>query len=467
MVLLAATLGLVGVGVFEGVAAAADNQPNYVPRPDEVSQQAWTDAHPGDMPTADTATQEKTRAEAMESSPSAVDDFHDDFINVAGPAAQAVMAEYGVPASVGTAQSILESNWGRSSLSQNDKNYFGFKCTSASNPGPIAIGCHNYPTQECTPTCHTVNAYFRVYASMKDSFRDYGRLLSTSSLYAPAFQYVDNPDQFAREIARHYATDPDYANKVIGLMQTWNLYRFNNVTPPKTHLQWLQRDSLDGGAATRSFVYGLAGDLPLVGDWDGNGSETPGVYRPAEATFYLRNSNTGGAADIVFRYGTPGIGQWPVVGDWDGNGTDTIGVFNLNTAQWLLRNTNNGGNADTTFTYGTQGDLPVVGDWNGNGSTAVGVRRGNTWLLRNHNSGGNAEIAFTYGRAGDFPLVGDWNGNRTEGIGVVQGNTWLLRYSLSAGDPQITFAYGRTGDIFVTGDWNHNGRPDVGVVRTI
>ncbi|HET9140296.1 glucosaminidase domain-containing protein [Actinophytocola sp.] len=154
-----------------------------------------------------------------------------EFIRVAAPAAQAVMAGYRVPAAVGLAQAILESNWGRSALSTAGKNFYGFKCANAGTPGPIAIGCRPYPTRECTPVCAPVTAYFRVYASMADSFADYGRHLSTSPYYASAFRYLTDPDRFAREVARRYATDPAYADKVIRLMVTWNLYQFGNRVP--------------------------------------------------------------------------------------------------------------------------------------------------------------------------------------------------------------------------------------------
>ena len=154
-----------------------------------------------------------------------------DYIAVAGPAAQTVRQQYDIPASVTVAQSILESAWGQSRLSANDRNYFGFKCTSAGQPGPIAVGCHDYPTQECTPTCHTVHAYFRVYATMTDSFRDYGRLLTTSATYADALPYRHDPDRFIQAVARHYATDPDYAGKVVNLMRTYDLYRFDTGAP--------------------------------------------------------------------------------------------------------------------------------------------------------------------------------------------------------------------------------------------
>ncbi|WP_051767747.1 glucosaminidase domain-containing protein [Amycolatopsis vancoresmycina] len=152
-----------------------------------------------------------------------------DFIAVAGPAAQPGQAEFGVPASVTVAQAILESNWGRSAPGNN---YFGIKCGSGGH-GPIAIGCQDLPTQECDPGCHTVIASFRVYASMTDSFRDHGLFLRSNHRYDPAFDYPDNPDQFIREVAKAgYATDPNYAGKVIGLMGTYDLYRFNTPAPP-------------------------------------------------------------------------------------------------------------------------------------------------------------------------------------------------------------------------------------------
>ena len=62
------------------------------------------------------------------------------------------------------------------------------------------------------------------------------------------------------------------------------------------------------------FAYGLSGDQPLIGDWNNDGIDTVGVYR--NNTFYLRNTNTAGIADLAFGLGNPG--DLPVAGDWDG-----------------------------------------------------------------------------------------------------------------------------------------------------
>lgn len=63
----------------------------------------------------------------------------------------------------------------------------------------------------------------------------------------------------------------------------------------------------------------------------------------------------------------------PVVGDWDGNGTDTVGLHRG--ASFFLRNSNASGNADLVALYGNGGDRGVAGDWDGNGSSGIGVYR--------------------------------------------------------------------------------------------
>ncbi|MGW5050766.1 glucosaminidase domain-containing protein [Actinokineospora sp. NPDC004072] len=166
--------------------------------------------------------QEEVRAAAAAMAPDA------DYLAQAAPAARAVAAEYGIPASVTAAQSILESGWGASKLAVHHLNYFGFKCTSA-GPGPIAVGCAQHPTTECEPECAPTVATFRVYGSMTDSFRDYGRLITTSEHYAAALPHAADPDRFITEVAKKYATDPEYAAKVIALMVQHDLYRLDSA----------------------------------------------------------------------------------------------------------------------------------------------------------------------------------------------------------------------------------------------
>ena len=150
------------------------------------------------------------------------------FFETAKAPAQAGDTEFGVPASVAMAQAALESGWGESSLTKEGNAYFGIKC--GEDKGPIANRCVEKVTQECDANgnCWDEVALFRGYASATDSFRDHGHFLKNNSRYAAAFNVTDNPDQFVREIHKAgYATDPAYSDKIISMMQKYNLYQYN------------------------------------------------------------------------------------------------------------------------------------------------------------------------------------------------------------------------------------------------
>ena len=84
-----------------------------------------------------------------------------------------------------------------------------------------------------SPCSYNVFAPFRAYKSLADSVADEGRLFATEPRYRTALQVINDPDEFARRIAAAgYSTDPDYAQKLIDLMQRYNLSRFDNATPP-------------------------------------------------------------------------------------------------------------------------------------------------------------------------------------------------------------------------------------------
>jgi hypothetical protein len=218
------------------------------------------------------------------------------------------------------------------------------------------------------------------------------------------------------------------------------------------------RNSNTTGFPDLSVPYGAAGDIPLVGDWDGNGTSTIGLYRPSTSTFYLRNSNSIGFPDITVSFGDGPGGDLPIVGDWDGDGTWTIGVYRPSTSTFYLKNSNTLGFPDISIPYGAAGDLPVVGDWDGNGTTTIGLYRpgGSIFYLRNNNTVGFPDLTIAYGAMGDLPIVGDWDGNGTVTIGLYRpsGSVFYLRNSNTTGFPDLTIAYGAAGDKPLAGDWD-------------
>jgi hypothetical protein len=206
------------------------------------------------------------------------------------------------------------------------------------------------------------------------------------------------------------------------------------------------------GFADIAINYGIAGDYPVAGDWDGNNTDTIGVYR--NGSFYLRNSNTLGFADLVFAFGQPG--DQPVAGDWNGDGKDTIGIYRPSTGQFLLRDSNSAGVADYSFYLGNVGDVGIAGDWDGDGKDTTGVFRPSNGIifLKNTNSTGFAAIALNYGLAGDQPVTGDWNNDGMDTIGVYRNGVFYLRDFNTNGFANLVFALGIPGDMPIAGDWD-------------
>ena len=73
----------------------------------------------------------------------------------------------------------------------------------------------------------------------------------------------------------------------------------------------------------------------------------------------LRNSLTSGIADTIIPYGIPG--DTPVLGDWNGDGMTDLGIFR--DGFFLLRTSLTAGVDDFVIKYGTTGDLPLAGRW--------------------------------------------------------------------------------------------------------
>ena len=143
------------------------------------------------------------------------------FCELLGPVAAATFAATGVPASVTLAQAALETGWGASTIGS-AKNLCGMK-----GAGPA--GSVTGPTKEWSGGRFiTINAKFRKYNTWKESVDDHARLISQVSRYKNCMKYKNDPDQFAREVQKAgYATDPNYANKLISIMKANNLYRWD------------------------------------------------------------------------------------------------------------------------------------------------------------------------------------------------------------------------------------------------
>jgi LysM repeat protein len=126
------------------------------------------------------------------------------------------MAKYHIPASITLAQGLLESGAGKSELAQQSNNHFGIKCHSWD-------GDRTYHDDDAAGEC------FRVYRSARDSYEDHSIFLATRDRYAFLFKFAETDYvNWARGLKRAgYATSPTYADKLIEIIERYNLSQFD------------------------------------------------------------------------------------------------------------------------------------------------------------------------------------------------------------------------------------------------
>ncbi len=151
--------------------------------------------------------------------------YKQQFIEAAAAAAQESQRRTGVPASVAIAQAIHESGWGESGLAREAHNYFGIK--GRNQEGPAGVVWMN--TWEVYGGRNVVvREPFRAYNTPEESFLDHGTFLRVNRRYASAFDVADDPRAFIQAVAAAgFATDPDYAAKIIRVMDVYDLYRYD------------------------------------------------------------------------------------------------------------------------------------------------------------------------------------------------------------------------------------------------
>lgn len=124
------------------------------------------------------------------------------------------MEKYGIPASITMAQGILESDSGNSKLARSSNNHFGIKCKKS------WTGDRVYHDDDAKGEC------FRAYPSVEESYEDHAKFLDESPRYDSLFVYAsDDYKSWARGLkACGYATAPDYAQRLVKIIETMKLY---------------------------------------------------------------------------------------------------------------------------------------------------------------------------------------------------------------------------------------------------
>ena len=165
--------------------------------------------------------------------------------------AVAEMMRSGVPASITLAQGILESEFGNSRLARTANNHFGIKCSSSWQ------GEKAYTGSKKLSNC------YRSYPDTEQSYRDHTNFLVGNKRYAKLFRLkTTDYEGWAKGLRKAgYATDPNYAVRLVSIIKRYRLHRFDEAEIAKR--EW-STAMLLAKAATKEMVHATCQDIQFI-----------------------------------------------------------------------------------------------------------------------------------------------------------------------------------------------------------
>lgn len=142
---------------------------------------------------------------------------YNEYIRKYAPIAVEQMKKYKIPASITLAQGLLESGAGRSELARRSNNHFGIKCHNTWRGRKV------YYDDDARGEC------FRAYRKVEDSYEDHSKFLTSGARYAFLFKLKQTDYKgWARGLKKAgYATDRSYANRLITIIEDYDLYKYD------------------------------------------------------------------------------------------------------------------------------------------------------------------------------------------------------------------------------------------------
>jgi len=285
------------------------------------------------------------------------------------------------------------------------------------------------------------------------------------------------------------------------------LYRFDSATEEGV----FEIRHADGSTRTIRLGGLNSNDIPISGDFDGDGAADAAVLQPtadingdgaADASrWVIRRSSDGRVIRIDF--GAPGTLDRPAPADFDGDGRTDIATFRANSdlvpgaAQWFILPSGPNPGFDSTngafsVLFGAAGgtDLPAPADFDGDGRADIATFRpvsdlvpgAAQWFilpsgpndLRFSQTAGGFPVTFGAAGNADQPVLADFNGDGRAEIATFRSVSDLAPgraqwFVLSSEGRAPNFGggfpatFGQAGDIAAVGDHNGDGRPDYAV----